>query len=165
MKNQEQDLESPWDERTVRLEMREKCVGKFQSAEINQFFDKSVGPALTMFSQKFKEIIGPEADFFEITFGGGFDYHEGRDHIEERLEDDMYYMRDAGVQVTTKDRLFYYHVYATTPPIKSLGPPYCVFIKSDGEYRFINDLGACSKDALFQDVKRSFLEAKAQLES
>jgi hypothetical protein len=145
--------------------MREKCVGKFQSAEINQFFDKSVGPVFYTFSGSFKEIIGPEAGYFEVGIDGGFAYHEGRDYLEKRLEDDRYAMRNFGVHVTTKEWLFYYYVYATTPRIKPLGPPYCVFIKSDGEYRIINDLEACSKDALFEDVKRSFLEAKAQLES
>jgi hypothetical protein len=165
MNDQEQDLESPWDERTVRLEMREKCVGKFQSEEISGFFDKSVVPAIGMFRDSFKEVIGPEAVFFKIGSDGDFRCHEGRDYLEKRLEDDIYYMHDFGVQVTTKDWFFYYHVYATTPPIKPLGPPYCVFIKSDGKYRFINNLEVCSKDALFKDVKRSFLEAKAQLES
>ena len=145
--------------------MREQCVGKFQSAQINEFFDDSVGPAVRRFSNSFAEIIGPEADYFELHVDGGFAYHEGRDYRRARLEDDAYAMRDLGVHVTTKEWLFYYHVYATTPPVKPLGPPYCLFIKSDGNYRFIRDLEACSKDALFEDLKRSFLKAKAQLEN
>ncbi|HYA33554.1 MAG TPA: hypothetical protein VEG65_06140 [Candidatus Bathyarchaeia archaeon] len=157
--NEEQYLESPWDERIVRLEMREQCVGKFQSAQINEFFDDSVGPAVRRFSNSFAEIIGPEADYFELHVDGGFAYHEGRDYRRARLEDDAYAMRDLGVHVTTKEWLFYYHVYAMTP-LREFRGPYCVFIKCDAEYRFIRDLAPCTKDTLYEDAKRSFLEAR-----
>jgi hypothetical protein len=159
MNEEEQYLESLWDERTVRLEMRETCIGKFRSVEINEFFYKSVGPALSMFFDSFAAIVEPEADDFEVHVGGGFAWHEGRDYRRLRPEDDAYAMRDLGVHITTKEWLFYYHVYAMTPPAQFTGP-YCLFIKSDGEYRFIHDLAVCTKDTLFEDAKRSFLDAK-----
>src|SRR5665647_2595267 len=77
MSNQQQYLASPEDEDAVRVEIREKCAGRFQSPKMNEFFDKSVGPAFDMFLRVFKEIIGPEVDYFEIDLDGkGFHYHE-----------------------------------------------------------------------------------------
>jgi hypothetical protein len=74
----------------------------------------------------------------------------------------------SGVEVTANEDtpnewFFYHYVYATSAPY----PPwndYTVIVKSDGKPEIINDLEACSKDALFEDVKRSFLAAKAQLQ-
>jgi hypothetical protein len=159
MSNQQQYLASPEDEDAVRVEIREKCAGRFQSPKMNEFFDESVGPAFDMFLRLFKEIIGPEVDYFEIDLDGkGFHYHESE------LGVDIYGARTIGARVTTNEWLFYYYVYAMSIPGTPFGT-YCVFIKSDGKYRFLMNLDACSQDALFEDVKRSFLKAKAQLQS
>ena len=70
----------------------------------------------------------------------------------------------SGIEVTADERLFfYYYVYATSAPY----PPwndYTVLVKSDGKCRIINNLDECLKDALFDDIKQSFLEANAQVE-
>lgn len=157
MNNQEQYLASPEDEEAVRLEMWEKCIGKFEQSEVGAFFAKSVDPALNTFVL----LSDPEVfdrDRFEIDMNI-------RDHYHEGVVDGVPYSGlSLGFRVTTKNWLFYYYVYAMSPPSKPFGP-YCVFVKSDGKYRIINDLEACSRDTLFEDVKRSFLEAKAQLES
>jgi hypothetical protein len=155
--NQEEYLANPEDEEAVRREMGEKCIAKFEMSDVRAFFAKSVNPALNAFAL----LSDPETidkDRFEIDVRGDPSYHEGV------LDGLPYSAFSLGFCVTTSNWLFYYSVYTMSPPLAPFGP-YCVFVKSDGKYRTINDLEACSKDALFEDVKRSFLEAKAQLES
>jgi hypothetical protein len=161
MTNREQFVASPEDEDAVRREMREKCIGKFEfeKSEVEAFFANSVQPALYSFVFP-AEPAAIDPDGFRATMDNMTNvmYHEGT------LDGVHYGAFSLGFRVTMKDRLFYYYVYAMSPDWKPLGP-YCVFIKSDGEYRAIDDLETCSGEALFDDIKRSFLKAKAQLES
>jgi len=159
MNNREQYVASPEDEDAVRRKMREKCIGKFkfEKLEVEAFFANSVQPALNAFAfQADPATIDPEG--FQIAMDNmtNASYHEGE------LNGVPYGAFSLGVRVTTKDRRFYYRVYAMSPDWKPLGP-YCVFIKSDGECRTIEDLETCSGDALFDDVKRFFLETKAEV--
>jgi hypothetical protein len=143
-------LASPEDEDAIRIEMREKCAGRFPSTKMNDFFDEEVDPAL----RSFEALIRREYEDFAFELDdAGFRYHENA------LGTDIYSMRSAGVRVALEDRLFYYYVYAMSPPGTPHGA-YCIFIKSNGTYRFFfKGIEECSKHALFEDVKRFFLKA------
>jgi hypothetical protein len=48
-----------------------------------------------------------------------------------------------------------------TPPNKPLG--LCVFTKTNGKYKILHDINTRTIDDLFEDVKKAFNAAKAQM--
>jgi hypothetical protein len=155
MTNRELFGTGPQDVDYVRREMMSKLDGKHRTNEIENFFYNKVNPTVMDFFEWVKSypycVNAPQT---ALLYGQ-------RNKLDAN---DYYNVMKSGVEVTGDEWLFYYYIYATSAP----EPPwddYTVFIKSDGKYRIIYDLEACSKEALFDDVKQSFLEAKAKLES
>ena len=148
----------------VRLEMMGKLIGKHQRDEIEKFVHEKAGPAHRDFFNRLPDIVDVTADHY--TARAPIENRYGQ--VNKLDANDYYNVMQSGVEVTANEDtpnewFFYHYVYATSAPY----PPwndYTVIVKSDGKPEIINDLEACSKDALFEDVKRSFLAAKAQLQ-
>jgi hypothetical protein len=161
MANREPYGTGPQDVDVVRREMVAKLVGEHQREEIEKFFYYKVNPAFFDFFECVKELV--KFPLHTLKRSETAWLYGQRSKIDPN---DQYNVMLGGIEVTDNEWLFfYYYVYATSsvsyPPWLDL---YTVIVKSDGKYRIINNLYECSKDALFDNIKQSFLEAKAQIE-
>jgi hypothetical protein len=161
MENRDADygLPNPEDEYSARLDMREKLTAEYGGAEIDAFFDKTLFPAFKKFRTSFFEIVG---DDDKTSLRVEVDASNFRRY--ERWTPEYYIGRTPlGVKVTKNDEwvFFYYYVYAMTPPNKPLG--LCVFTKTNGKYKILHDINTRTIDDLFEDVKKAFNAAKAQM--
>lgn len=158
MMNQE-GLPNPWDEDSVRLDMRDMLIGEHSRAEIDAFFDKKISLALNKIFHPIHEIIedGVDLSLLSATLDGEkFRYHESL------LGNDFYSARSVGILVTRKDTdlvIFYYYFYAMTLP-NMLSGPYSVFAKTNGKFDIIHEINALTVDDLFENIKRALKEAK-----
>ena len=124
------------------------------------FFVNSVRPALHAFAFA-SDPATIDPDGFQSAM---MDKVTNMMHHKLTLDGVFYGAFSLAFRLTLKDRLFYYGVYAMSVAGQPLGP-YGVVIKSDGEYRTINDLATCSRKALLGDVKQSYRNAKTQFEN
>lgn len=144
----------------IRREIKDMCAARYSRAEIDKFLDQKVAPAFHRLSgELLDENTSTEVDF------RGSGYYEN--YVRET--GDFFVARDLGIRIIPQDwKMFSYYVFAMSPqriPFDPTNYPthFCVFVKKDGEYEFINDINTRTADDVFKDAKMAYDDDRSNM--